>query len=735
MQQGQQNPVAGGQMMDPSYITNMMMSGYMMNMMGQLKDSTISFQTICIFLLMVCMADIKKLILWLVEEGKTKIPEWSFLLFSKVKEYACCIFRKKVKEEPYVEPKEIIPGHSVTINLTPNLAMMNALYKYIYANKSGSLENSFSLEANTLQTSTTKVSYSDCSFDLGDSITASLAEPLHFVVKNEDNSLAHMLVDKGGKREKNNIDISGTIIYEILKDKKETQEQLQYEINEYTYEEFATKYNGEVSTLFNNTESFIVDTIKNCIGRKDLLLMLVRLFELYHIKSQKIKTHKEKIIELATICIFYRLFEKQINIQKESDSVYNILYFQNKWHYMKIRFIESFYFGHPLYNGCYYFEDTPTKVSYYKNIFLLPKKETTKEQGIPQLEFSVTAPAHVIEGDANKFLYDRFFHFYTNTIIKNVVDTSKREISVYSIGWVVNEKSEEKENPDYNEWKEMMPKAEDKESSAALVEYMKLKPSKNITVKTYEEKISCTLVNKFYKDLNTLYLREDDKRRLLNIVDKFKNKKHIYDQLGIPHKLGMMFYGAPGTGKTTSIKAIASYLGKDLYFVNLKNVKKNAHLKEIFDHIHNNCNGGVIIFEDIDAMTSVVHKRNSESSSNMTDVLEECNDDLTLSYLLNMLDGSLCKDGTIFAMTTNHIEKIDPALYRKGRVDMTIDFKLCDHYQFDMIYQSIVGRTIPPELLARIPENKYAPCDVIFHVYQYMLDEVDDKKVLEGFMF
>jgi ATP-dependent 26S proteasome regulatory subunit len=166
----------------------------------------------------------------------------------------------------------------------------------------------------------------------------------------------------------------------------------------------------------------------------------------------------------------------------------------------------------------------------------------------------------------------------------------------------------------------------------------------------------------------------------------------------------------------------------------LKNIKTNSELKAIFDHINEKCNGGIIVFEDIDAMTKIVLRRKKLEESSLTDVLEEANDDITLQYLLNLLDGSLCKDGTIFAITTNYIENIDDALYRKGRVDICIEFKKCDHYQINMIFESIIGRGLDGKILEKIPENKYAPCDIIFHVYQYMLEDIDDEIIMKEFM-
>ena len=42
---------------------------------------------------------------------------------------------------------------------------------------------------------------------------------------------------------------------------------------------------------------------------------------------------------------------------------------------------------------------------------------------------------------------------------------------------------------------------------------------------------------------------------------------------------------------------------------------------------------------------------------------------VTLSGLLNVLDGFTAPTGVLFVMTTNHVERLDPALLRPGRID------------------------------------------------------------------
>lgn len=86
-------------------------------------------------------------------------------------------------------------------------------------------------------------------------------------------------------------------------------------------------------------------------------------------------------------------------------------------------------------------------------------------------------------------------------------------------------------------------------------------------------------------------------------------------------------------------------------------------------------------------------------------------------------------------VTTNHIEHLDEAFYRDGRFDVKLELKLCDHHQIKSIYKKMLDRDIPTELLQRIPENKYTPTTIIYHVKNYILSEiVNDQEVLLPFL-
>lgn len=158
------------------------------------------------------------------------------------------------------------------------------------------------------------------------------------------------------------------------------------------------------------------------------------------------------------------------------------------------------------------------------------------------------------------------------------------------------------------------------------------------------------------KSIDKVILEDDKRNKIIEDTDNFIKSEDWYIETGIPYKRGFCLYGPPGTGKTTLALALAQHLKKVVHCLNLSSLQDDLKLFNAFQNMEE---GAILLIEDID---KVFVGRDSVNTGNK----------ITFSALLNCLDGAFYKHGTIVIITTNHIEKLDEALLRTGRMDMKI---------------------------------------------------------------
>lgn len=215
----------------------------------------------------------------------------------------------------------------------------------------------------------------------------------------------------------------------------------------------------------------------------------------------------------------------------------------------------------------------------------------------------------------------------------------------------------------------------------------------------------------------------EQKETVLGRLARFTDQKEHYLNKGIPHTLGFLFHGAPGCGKTSTTKAIANLLDRHIVEVQLSRVRTCRELKEIFccdliDGVYLPASKKILVLEDIDCMGELVHQRDGKPKSTTKSQTKEDDDEeenrseddqLTLSYLLNLIDGLNEQSGRVIIMTTNHPEVLDKALIRPGRIDSIVEFKKCSRE----ICRQMVGFYYDCELdEIDFPDYFYTPAEV-----------------------
>lgn len=178
------------------------------------------------------------------------------------------------------------------------------------------------------------------------------------------------------------------------------------------------------------------------------------------------------------------------------------------------------------------------------------------------------------------------------------------------------------------------------------------------------------------RPVTSVVLPSATKKRLIDDLEKFllPSTQSFYNRNGIPYRRSYLFYGLPGTGKTSMVQALAGHFNRSVcYLMPTHPEMTDDSLRTAVTELPEDA---IVVFEDIDSLFAKDRSNKMSKSS------------LTFSGLLNALDGIGNPSGQIFILTTNLREQLDQALIRNGRVDMHIEFTYAVEEQMQQMWSN-----------------------------------------------
>lgn len=194
------------------------------------------------------------------------------------------------------------------------------------------------------------------------------------------------------------------------------------------------------------------------------------------------------------------------------------------------------------------------------------------------------------------------------------------------------------------------------------------------------------------RPLESVVLDEGVKERIVDDVNDFLQSGKWYYDRGIPYRRGYLLYGPPGTGKSSFIQALAGELDYNIAILNLsERGLTDDRLNHLLTIVPNRT---LVLLEDVDAAFA---NRRAQADA---DGYKGAN--VTFSGLLNALDGVASAEERILFLTTNHVERLDEALVRPGRVDMTVRLGEITRYQVGCLWDRFYGELDESEAYRRV---------------------------------
>lgn len=183
------------------------------------------------------------------------------------------------------------------------------------------------------------------------------------------------------------------------------------------------------------------------------------------------------------------------------------------------------------------------------------------------------------------------------------------------------------------------------------------------------------------RPLESVILDKGVKERIISDVKGFLGSAKWYYDRGIPYRRGYLLHGPPGSGKSSFIRALAGELDYNIAMLNLsERGLTDDRLNHLLTIIPRRT---LVLLEDADAAFGNRRTQTDEDGYRGANV--------TFSGLLNALDGVASAEERIVFLTTNHVDRLDSALVRPGRVDMAVRLGEATRWQLARIWDRFYG--------------------------------------------
>ncbi|KAG1455651.1 hypothetical protein G6F56_007015 [Rhizopus delemar] len=234
-------------------------------------------------------------------------------------------------------------------------------------------------------------------------------------------------------------------------------------------------------------------------------------------------------------------------------------------------------------------------------------------------------------------------------------------------------------------------------------------------------------VSKELRPIDSVILKDGQKEKIIKDIQTFRQREKWYTNRGIPYRRGYLLYGPPGTGKTSLVQSVASKVSMNVAIISLSGAMNDEKFSMALQEIPRN---SILVIEDIDHCT--IKDPSSDNEGN--------DSKLTMSGLLNALDGATAQEGSMVFMTCNDINRLQPALLRPGRIDVKMELGYADKTQIHRMFMRFLSDDEVPtkriceladQFTQDIPDLTVTPAEL----QNFFIVNVMDKEDREDFEY